>query len=150
MGNTPNSLSPRCNESEESHPQFIFHCKLSQTTLNFITRLINLNYKFQSPYQINITDILMGLYNNTHENIKLEIFPILIEVFLRHPSFCRRKAFYKDRYNEINELDKYKGNLISRFNTLKDKAIELGSKKSFLKKWELLLGQNELLTIQFN
>ena len=88
--------------------------------------------------------------NKTHEDVKLEIFPILIEVFLRHLSFCRRKAFYKDGYNEINELDKYKGNLISRFNTLKDKAIELGSKKSFLKKWELLLDRNELLTIQFN
>ena len=139
MGNTPNSLCPRCNESEKSHPHFIFHCKLSQTTLNFITRLINLNYKFQSPYQINITDILMGLYNNTHENIKLEIFPILIEVFLRHLSFCRRKAFYKDGYNKINGLDNYKGNLSSRFKTCKDKAIELGSEKSFLKKWELLL-----------
>ena len=88
--------------------------------------------------------------NKTHEDVKLEIFPILIEVFLRHLSFCRRKAFYKDGYKNINELDNYKGNLISRFKTTNDKAIELGSKKSFLKKWELLLDWNELLTIQFN
>ena len=75
----------------------------------------------------------MGLSCNTHEDVKLQILPILVEVF-RHLSFCRRKAFYEDGYNRINELDNYKGNLISRFNTLRDKAIELGSKESFLKK----------------
>ena len=90
-----------------------------------------MNYKFQSPYKINITDILMGLFDRTHEDVKLEIFPTFIEVFIRHLSFCRRKAFYKDGYNKINELDNYKGNLISRFKTLKDKATELGSKQSF-------------------
>ena len=31
MGNIPNALCHRCNEAEESHPHFIFHCKLSQT-----------------------------------------------------------------------------------------------------------------------
>ena len=150
MGNTPNALYPRCNESEESHPHFIFHCKLSQTTLTFINRLINRNYKFQSPYKINITDVLMASFDRTHEDIKLEIFPILIEVFIRHLSFCRRKAFYEDGYDKINELDNYKGNLISKFKNLKDKTAELGSKQSFLKKWKPLLDQNELLTIQFN
>ena len=79
-----------------------------------------------------------------------KFFPILIEVFVRHLSLCRRKAFHEDRYNKINELDKYKGNFISRFKTLKDKAIELGSKKSFLKKWRFLLDRNEVLNIQFN
>ena len=43
MRNTPTTLCPRCKESEESHPHFIFHCKLSQNTLNFINRLINQN-----------------------------------------------------------------------------------------------------------
>ena len=150
MGNTPNSLCPRCNESEELHPHFIIHCKLSQITLNFINRLTNLNYKFQCPYQISITDILVGLSYGTHEDVRLEIFPILIEVFLRHLSLCRWKAFYEDRYKKINELDNYKGNFISRFKTLKHKAIELGSKKSFLKKWRFLLDRNEFLNIQFN
>ena len=128
MGNTPTTLCPRCKEREESHPHFVFHCKLSQTTLNFINKLINHNYKFQSPFKIGIKDILMGLCCSTHEDIKLQILPILVEVFLRHLSFCKRKAFYEDGYNRINEFDNYKGNLISRFNTLRDKAIELGSK----------------------
>ena len=87
MGNTPSALCPRCNESEESHPHFIFHCKLSQTTLKFINRLINRNYKFQSPYKINITDVLMGSFDKTHEDEKLEIFPTLIEVFIRPQLF---------------------------------------------------------------
>ena len=149
MGNTPNALCPRCNESEESHPHFIFHCKLSQTTLTFINRLINGNYKFQSPYKINITDVLMASFDRTHEDIKLEIFPTLIEVFIRHLFFCRRKAFYEDGYDKINELDNYKGNLISKFKNLKDKTAELSSKQSFLKKWEPLLDQNKILNIQF-
>ena len=92
----------------------------------------------------------MASFDRTHEDIKLEIFPTLIEVFMRHLSFCRRKAFYKDGYDKINELDNYKGNLISKFKNLKDKTAELGSKQSFLKKWKPLLDQNELLNIQFN
>ena len=64
--------------------------------------------------------------------------------------FCRRKAFYEDDYSKINELTNYKGNLISRFLTLRDKAIEMGSKESFLKKWKLLLDRKESLNIQFS
>ena len=150
MGNTPTILCPRCRENEESHPHFIFHCQLLQTTLNFINRLINENYQFQTPYQISITDILMNLSYKTYEDVRLEILPTLIKVFLRHLSFCRRKAFYEDGDNKINELDKYKGNLISRFKTLKDKAIEFGSTKFFLKKWRLLLDKNESLNIEFS
>ena len=150
MGNIPAILCPRCKESKESHPHFIFHCKLSQNTLNFINRLISQNYKFQSTFQISIKDILTGLSFKTYEDVRLEILSILMEVFLRHFSFCRRKAFYEDGYNKINELDNYKGSLISRLKTLRDKAMELGSKESFLKKWKFLLDRKESLNIQFN
>ena len=75
---------------------------------------------------------------------------ILVEVILRHLSFCRRKAFYEDGYDKINELDNYKRNIISHFNTLRDKAIELGSKESFLKKWKFLLNRKDSPNIQFN
>ena len=71
---------------------------------------------------------------HTHDGVKLNILPTVIEVFLRHLSFCQRKAFYEDGYNKINELSNYKQNLISRFNTLRDKAIVLVSNISFLKK----------------
>ena len=64
---------------------------------------------------------------------KVEILPTLIEVFLRPLSFYRRKAFYGDGYSRKER----KGNLISRFSTLRDMSIELGSKQSFLKKLEL-------------
>ena len=63
----------------------------------------------------------MASFDRTHEDIKLEIFPTLIEVFNRHLSFCRMKAFYKDGYDKINELDKYKGNLISNLKTFRIK-----------------------------
>ena len=49
----------------------------------------------------------------------------------------------------MNLITNYKGNLISKFKNLKDKTAELGSKQSFLKKWEPLLDQNEILNIQF-
>ena len=91
----------------------------------------------------------MGNCTYCHDGVKLEILPTLIEVFLRHLYFCQRKVFYEDDYSKINELTNYKGNLISGFKSHKDKAIELGSKESLLKKWKLLLDRKESLNIQF-
>ena len=150
MGNNPNSLCPRCTEREESHPHFIFHCRLSQTTLDYINKLINLNYTFRTPFRISIKGILMATSSRTHDGIKLEILQILIEVFLRHVNFCRRKAFYGDGYDKISELSNFKGSRLSRLNKLKDMSVELGSKESFLRKWNSLLNTNGTLNIQFN
>ena len=50
MGNSPTTLCPRCKECYETHPLFLFHCKLSQTTLNFINELMNLNYTLFNPH----------------------------------------------------------------------------------------------------
>ena len=72
IGNTPTTLCPRCKEGEESHRHFIFHCKLSQTTLNFINELINRNYNFQSPFRICIKDVLMRTSCHTHDGVKLK------------------------------------------------------------------------------
>ena len=149
MGNTPTTLCCRCKEREESHSHYIFHYKLSQNTLNFINEIINHSYDFQSPFKIGIKDILMGTSCHTHDGVKLEILLTLIEVFLRHLSFCQRKTFYEDGYNKINELSNSKGNLISRFNTLRDMAIELDLKESFLKKWNLLINLNGTLNVKF-
>ena len=92
----------------------------------------------------------MEMSSQTQDNAKLEILPTLTEVYLRHLSFCRRKAFYEDGYNKIHELSNYKGNLISRFIKLKDISIEMGLKDSFLGKWNSLLNSNGTLNIQFN
>ena len=91
MGNSSTPICPRCKEYE-THPHFLFRCKLSQTTLNFINELVNLNYALQSPFRISIKDILMGNSTHSHNGVKLEILSTLIEVFLRHLYFCRRKA----------------------------------------------------------
>ena len=149
LGNSLTTLCPRCKESDETHTHFLFQCKLSKTTLNFINELINLNYNFQSSFKICIKDILMGTSSHSHDGVKLEILPTLIEVFLRYLSFCQRKAFYEYGYNKIHELSNYKGNLISRFNALRDRSIALGSKGSFLKKWNSLLNINGTLNIKF-
>ena len=152
MGNnlTNNSLCPRCKDQEESHPHFIFHCRLSQTTLDFINKLINLNYTFRTPFRISIKDILMATSPHTHDGVKLEILQTLIEVFLRHFIFCRREAFCGDGYEKIKELSNFKGKIVSRFNKLRDMSVELGSKESFLRKWNSLLNINVTLNIQFN
>ena len=153
MGNSFTTLCPKCKESDETHTHFLFKCKLSQTTLNFINEVINLNYTFQSPFEICIKYIFMGTSSHSHDGMKLEILPTLIEVFLRHLSFYRRKAFCEDWYNKIHELSNYKGNLISRFNALRDMSIALGSKESFLKKWNPPLSRNGTpnikVTVQF-
>ena len=142
------TLCPKCKESDETHTHFLFKCKLSQTTLNFINEVINLNYTFQSPFEICIKYIFMGTSSHSHDGMKLEILPTLIEVFLRQLSFYRRKAFCEDWYNKIHELSNYKGNLISRFNALRDMSIALGSKESFLKKWNSPLSRNGTLNIK--
>ena len=78
----------------------------------------------------------------THDGVKPEILQTPIEVFLRQANFCRRKASYGDGYDKISELSNFKGNLLSRFNKLKDMSVELGSKESFLRKWNSLLNTN--------
>ena len=52
MDNAPKILCPRCKDQEESQPYFIFHCKLSKITLNFISELITLKYVFNIPFKI--------------------------------------------------------------------------------------------------
>ena len=52
MVNLPNTLCPRSRDQHESHCYFIFHCKLSKTTLDFISRVINLNYTFNASLKL--------------------------------------------------------------------------------------------------
>ena len=54
-----------------------------------------------------------------------------MQVFLRHITYCQRKAFYEDEYDKINELSNFKWNLASHINKIRDTAIELGSRDSF-------------------
>ena len=56
----------------------------------------------------------MATSPHTHDGVKLEIVQTPLEVFLKH-IFCRRKAFYGDSYEKIQELSDFKGNLVSRF-----------------------------------
>ena len=92
----------------------------------------------------------MTISSPTHNGVKLEILQTLIEVFLRHVNFCRRKAFSGNGYDKISKLSNFKGNLVSRFNKLKDMSVKLGFKESFLRKWNSLLNTNGTLNIQFN
>ena len=92
----------------------------------------------------------MATSSHTHDGIKLEILQTLIEVFLRHVTFCRRKAFYGDGYDKIQELSNFKGNLVSHFKKLRAMLVEFGSKESFLRKWNFVLNTNGTLNIQFN
>ena len=97
-----NDLRTRiCKEREESHPHFLFHWRLSQTILDLMNKLINLNYTFKTSFRTSIKDILMATFPDTHDGVKLEILQAIIEVFLRHINFCRRKAFYGDGYDKI-------------------------------------------------
>ena len=63
MGNTPNILHPRCREQDESHPHYIFYCKLSKVILDHISELINLNYSFNIPSKFSLKTIKMGYFS---------------------------------------------------------------------------------------
>ena len=54
----PDTLCPRCKEREGSQPHFIFYCKLSKTTPDFISELIHLNYYFNIPFKISLKAII--------------------------------------------------------------------------------------------
>ena len=91
----------------------------------------------------------MGVSSQSHDGIHLKILPSLLDLFLRHLSYYRRKAF-NEACDKINEFSNFKYNLVSRFNKLQDTATELGSKYTFLKTWNFLLNYNQNLNIQFN
>ena len=144
------SICPKCKEREESHAHFIFYCKLPKATLDFISELIYLNWSFNIPLKISLKAIIMGASSRFHGSVQLKTLPTLLEVFLAHLSFCRRKAFHDDGYDKINELFNFKHNLVSCFNKIRDTATELDSKETFLKSWNSFLNNNGKLNIQFN
>ena len=63
MGNTPNILHLRHMEQVESHPHFIFYCKLSKVTLDCISELIKINYFFNLPFRFSLKTIKTGSFS---------------------------------------------------------------------------------------
>ena len=82
MRNTPNILCLRCKEWKESHPEFIFYCKLSkitpdfisEITLDFIIGLINLTYYYEVPFKISLKSIITGTFSQFHDGVQLQMF----------------------------------------------------------------------------
>ena len=126
MCNTLNIVCPRCREQDESHPHFIFYCKLSKVTPDYISELINLNYSFNIPFRFSLKTIIMGSFSIlwwcTFKNSTKILEVILMHLF---------KACHEDGYDKINELSNFKCNLVSCFDKLKDTANEISSKKLF-------------------
>ena len=82
----------------------MFYCKLSKTTLGFISELIYLNHSFNIPFKIGLKTIIMGDFSQFYDDVELKILPALLEVFLRHFSYCRVKTFHDGKYDKLNEL----------------------------------------------
>ena len=123
MDNLPNSLCPR--RREQLCPHFIFHYKLSKTTLDYLSEIVNLNYTFKTPLKL---DHHKWVSSQFHGDIHLKILPTLMKVFLRHISYCRRKTFHEDGHDRINKLSNFKCNFDSPVNKIRDTATELDSK----------------------
>ena len=100
MGNASNILCFRCKEQEDS-----------QATQNY-SRLYQWtnqsNYSFNIPFKISLKAIIMGVSSQFHDEVELKIPPTLLEVFLRHLSYCCRKVFHDDGFDKINELFNFK------------------------------------------
>ena len=119
-------------------PQFTFYCKIFK---------INLDYS--ELQKVSLKAITMGIWSQSHDGIHFKILPTLLEVFLRHLSYCLGKAF-NEGYDKINEFSSFKCNLVSRFNKFQDTVTELSSKDTFLRTWNSLLNYNWSLNMQFN
>ena len=92
----------------------------------------------------------MGTSSQSHDCIHLKILPTLLEVFLGHLFYCRRKAF-NEAYDKINEFSNFKYNLVSRFSKLQDTVTELDSRDTFLRTWNnSLLNYDPSVNIEFN
>ena len=121
------SYVPDCKEQNESHPHFTFHCKLLLKP-PYISKLINLNYAFK----ISLSVIIIGTKSQFHNGIHLKILFILIIVFLRHFTYSQRREFYEGKNEKVKEISNFKYNHASHINKIRDTAIELGSRDSFL------------------
>ena len=67
MDKAPNILCPRCKEEEGSQSYFIFHCKLSKITPDFICEPINLKYTSNISFKITLKTITIGTSSQFHE-----------------------------------------------------------------------------------
>ena len=82
MGSAPNILCPRCKEQKESQPYFIFYCKPSRITLDFISELINLEYTFKVLFKVTLKTIIMVTTTPFHDGVKLNILATLTSEIL--------------------------------------------------------------------
>ena len=78
MCNSPNILCPTSREQNKSHLHFIFHWRLSKTTLDFLNGLINLHCTFKTPFKV--SPKAKTIINSDFR----DGIPTLLEVFLRH------------------------------------------------------------------
>ena len=82
-GSTLNILHPRWMKQDESHSYFIFYCKLSKVTLDYVSELINLNYSFNLPSKFSLKTIKMGS-PQFYDRVHLNILPTLLQVIFMH------------------------------------------------------------------
>ena len=78
----------------------------------------------------------MDTSSQSQDGIHVKILPTVLEVFLKHLSYCRRKVFYED-YDKTNEFSNFKRNLVFRFSKFQDNVTKLGSKDTFFQLWLL-------------
>ena len=71
MGNGPSILCSNCKKREKSHLHFTFYYQLSQTTLDSISKLININFSLNSPSKMCLKDIIMGSFSHFHDGVQL-------------------------------------------------------------------------------
>ena len=81
--NTQNGQRTKFSVSQTcSQPYFILYFKLSKTTLDFISELINLKYSFNMPFKLTLTTITMGTSFQFHNSVQLNILPTLSSMIL--------------------------------------------------------------------
>ena len=103
MGNTPNILDLIRMEQVESHPYFIFYCKLSKVSPDYISELVNLNYSFNLPFKFSSKPSKWApseFYDGVHLKIPLTLSVVILTYLF--------KACHEDGYDKINELSDFR------------------------------------------
>ena len=108
MGSAPNILCPRYKEQKESQPFFIFYCKFSKITLDFISEPISLKYAVDIPFKITRKTMIMGTSSDFDNGIQLNILLTLsLEILLL--SLAQKKPLRRPgaSFKIIMEILKY-------------------------------------------
>ena len=66
------------------------------------SELVNPNYSFNMPFKISLKKPLEAFFSIPNGVQLKTLLPTILEVFLKHLSYCRRQVFHDDGFDKVN------------------------------------------------